>query len=170
MTAIRDAAIWAALEGKEKDLAEADAQTHQLPPVTERGAFKGSKDHTGGPVDYISGSDAIDTFTIPDGYKVELFADESQFPELANPCQMSFDNQGRLWVGCMPSYPHWRPGDPKPQDKLIILEDTNNDGKADKTTIFADDLHVMSGFELAEEGVYIAQADSLVTAHGYRWR
>jgi mono/diheme cytochrome c family protein len=162
MTAIRDAAIWAALEGKEKDLAEADAQTHQLPPVTERGAFKGSKDHTGGPVDYISGSDAIDTFTIPDGYKVELFADESQFPELANPCQMSFDNQGRLWVGCMPSYPHWRPGDPKPQDKLIILEDSNGDGKADKCTVFADDLHLVSGFELAEEGVYVAQADSLV--------
>jgi len=75
---------------------------------------------------------------------------------------MSFDNKGRLWVACMPSYPHWKPGDPRPQDKLLIFEDTNNDGKADKQTVFYDKLHLSIGFEIATEGVYVSQADSLI--------
>ncbi|MDZ7649178.1 MAG: hypothetical protein U5K54_19535 [Cytophagales bacterium] len=50
---------------------------------------------------------------------------------------MSFDNKGRLWVATMPSYPHYKPGDSKPNDKLIILEDTNEDGKATSRPAFA---------------------------------
>jgi len=160
MTAIRDEAIWMALRGKQKDLARADQGTHELPPIDPGRKAKGGQGDP--PSGYLSGSETLETFTLPEGYKATLFADESMFPELANPAQMSFDNQGRLWVGCMPSYPHWRPGDPKPQDKLLILEDTDGDGKADKRTVFADDLHLVSGFELAEEGVYVAQSDSLV--------
>ena len=57
----------------------------------------------------------------------------------------------------MPTYPHYRPGDEKPNDKLLILEDTDLDGKADKQIIFADQLHLPLGFELAEEGVYVTQ-------------
>ena len=62
----------------------------------------------------------------------------------------------------MPTYPHYRPGDPKPNDKLVILEDTDGDGKADKETVFADDLHLPTGFEFAPEGVYVAQGTHLV--------
>ena len=54
----------------------------------------------------------------------------------------------------MPSYPHYKPGDTKPNDKLLIFEDTNGDGQADQQTIFADGLHLPIGFELANEGVY----------------
>jgi glucose/arabinose dehydrogenase len=61
----------------------------------------------------------------------------------------------------MPSYPHYRPGDARPNDKLIILEDTDNDGKADKQTIFAENLHLPIGFELAPEGVYVSQGTNL---------
>jgi mono/diheme cytochrome c family protein len=61
----------------------------------------------------------------------------------------------------MPSYPHYKPGDQRPNDKLIILEDTNNDGKADKETVFADKLHLPIGFEFAPEGVYISQSENL---------
>lgn len=57
----------------------------------------------------------------------------------------------------MPTYPHYRPGDPMPNDKILIYEDTNNDGKADKETVFADHLHLPIGIEFAPEGVYIAQ-------------
>jgi len=81
---------------------------------------------------------------------------------LANPVQMSFDNAGRLWVSTMPSYPHYQPGDPKPNDKLIILEDTDLDGKADKEIIFAEGLHLPTGFEFAPEGVYVAQGNHLI--------
>lgn len=96
------------------------------------------------------------------GYKVELFASEVEFPDLANPVQISFDNKGRLWVGVMPSYPHYKPGDSKPNDKLLIFEDTDNDGKADKQTVFADGLHLTIGFEFAPEGVYVSQGTNLV--------
>ena len=47
----------------------------------------------------------------------------------------------------MPSYPQWLPGDPPPQDKLVILEDTDGDGKADKSTVFYDKLHCPTGFQ-----------------------
>lgn len=159
MTVVRDKAIWKALNGTRMDLAEADAKTYQLPPVTPDGR---AKDGDLTDLEYRTGPETVESLTLPEGYKATLFADEAMFPELANPSQMTFDNKGRLWVGCMPSYPHWRPGDPKPQDKLLIFEDTDNDGQADKCIHFADDLHLMTGFELAEEGVYVAQADSLL--------
>ena len=111
---------------------------------------------------YQGGEEAITSIKVAPGYAVGLFASEKEFPNLANPVQLSFDNKGRLWVATMPSYPHWRPGDPKPDDKLLILEDTNGDGKADKEIIFADKLHLPTGFELAPEGVYVAQGNNLL--------
>jgi mono/diheme cytochrome c family protein/glucose/arabinose dehydrogenase len=62
----------------------------------------------------------------------------------------------------MPTYPAWKPGDKKPDDKIIILEDTNGDGKADKSTVFADGLYLPVGFELAAEGVYLSQGTNFV--------
>ncbi len=64
------------------------------------------------------------------GYEVALFASEKEFPELANPLAMTFDTRGRLWVLTSPTYPHVGP-DEVPNDKLIILDDTNGDGRAD---------------------------------------
>lgn len=112
--------------------------------------------------EYKYGQDALDSFTLAEVYRIELFASEREFPNLANPAQMSFDNRGRLWVAVVPSYPHFRPGDPRPNDKLLIYEDTNGDGKADRETVFADNLHLPIGFELAPEGVYLSQAPNLV--------
>ena len=68
--------------------------------------------------------------TIGKGLKVNLFASEKEFPDLAKPVQMSFDTKGRLWVACWPTYPHWKPKE-EMNDKILILEDTNGDGKAD---------------------------------------
>lgn len=158
MIVIRDEAIWKAAHGETTDIAAADAQTHALPAVTTN--YKPS--YKNGELAYVYGQDALDKFTMAPGYKIELFASEKEFPELANPVQISFDNRGRLWVAVMPTYPHWKPGDPKPNDKLIILEDTNNDGKADKQIVFADSLQLPLGFELAPEGVYLSQGTNFV--------
>lgn len=158
MTEVRDQAIHAAAQGQPFDLAKADAATPPLPEVKSnyQPSAKNGEPH------YKPGQDALQSLTTPDGYKVELFASEEKFPNLANPVQLSFDNKGRLWVATMPTYPHWKPGDPKPNDKLLIYEDTNNDGKADKETVFADHLHLPIGFEFAPEGVYVCQAPHLV--------
>ncbi|MDQ6481654.1 PVC-type heme-binding CxxCH protein [Dyadobacter sp. LHD-138] len=153
LTAIRDQAVWmAASKGEKMDLAAADKNTKQLPPVKTN--FNPEKN---GSLEYLYGEDALKKLKVPAGYKIELFASEEQFPDLAKPMQMSFDNKGRLWVATMPSYPHYKPGDSKPNDKIIIFEDTNNDGKADKQTVFADGLHLPLGFEIAKEGVYVSQ-------------
>ncbi len=158
MTAIRDTAIWDATKGKTKDLTAADNKTSKLPQV-KTNYNRGQGDAEEG---YLYGQEALERIKLAKGYKLELFASEKEFPDLANPVQLSFDNKGRLWVGVMPSYPHYKPGDSKPNDKLIILEDTNNDGKADKQTTFADGLHLTIGFEFAPEGVYVSQGTNLI--------
>jgi mono/diheme cytochrome c family protein/glucose/arabinose dehydrogenase len=158
MCAVRDQAIWAAAQGKPFDLAAADAKTIALPEIKTN--YRPSKKN--GSTKYLYGDDAIASFTLAPGYKIELFASETEFPNLANPVQITFDNQGRLWVATMPTYPHWRPGDPKPNDKLLIYEDTDNDGKADKEIVFADNLHLPTGFEISHDGVYVAQGNHLI--------
>ncbi len=158
MTLIRDTAIWMAAKGIQMDVAAADARTSTLPSVKTNYTPKDKNAE----LRYLYGKEALDKFTVAPGYKVDLFASESEFPDLANPVQISFDNKGRLWVAVMPTYPHWKPGDPKPNDKLIILEDTNNDGKADKQITFVDQLHLPLGFELAPEGVYLSQGTNFM--------
>jgi mono/diheme cytochrome c family protein/glucose/arabinose dehydrogenase len=157
MTDIRDRAIWlAASKGEKMDVASADKKTITLPPVKTN--FNPVKN---GSLEYLYGEDALKKLKVPEGYKIELFASEKEFTDLANPVQMSFDNKGRLWVATMPTYPHYKPGDAKPNDKILILEDVNNDGKADKQTIFAEGLHLPLGFEIAPEGVYVSQGTNL---------
>jgi putative heme-binding domain-containing protein len=150
MLDIRDQALWAAVEGKSIDVAALDAKTSVLPPVDTNFKVKA------GGIKFLDEKDALASFKLPPGYKVEQWASEKEFPDLEKPVQMSFDNKGRLWVACMPTYPHWKPGDPRPNDKLIILEDTKGTGKADKETVFADHLNLPIGFEFAPEGVYLS--------------
>jgi len=114
------------------------------------------------PIKFLDEDKAIAKFKLPPGFKINLFASEMEFPDLKNPVELGFDSRGRLWVAVAPSYPHWRPGDARPNDKLIVLEDTDADGRADKSTVFADGLHLPLGFELAAEGVYVAQQPNLV--------
>jgi mono/diheme cytochrome c family protein/glucose/arabinose dehydrogenase len=157
LTAIRDTAIWRSAKGKKMDLAAADQKTSTLPPVKTN-----YNPEQNGSLTYLYGKDALNKLKVPPGYKIDLFASEKEFVDLANPVQLSFDNKGRLWVATMPSYPHYKPGDSKPNDKLIILEDTDNDGMADKQITFVDGLHVPVGFEIAPEGVYVSQGTNLV--------
>jgi mono/diheme cytochrome c family protein/glucose/arabinose dehydrogenase len=158
LTAIRDELIHSVAQGKKTDLVVDDSQTIVLPPVPTN--FKPSEKN-GNPTEFLSGEAAIEKMKLAPGYKVSLFASEEKFPDLKKPVQMSFDAKGRLWVAVTPTYPAYRPGDAMPNDKIIILEDTDGDGKADKQTVFADHLHIPIGFELAPEGVYVSQEPNL---------
>jgi mono/diheme cytochrome c family protein/glucose/arabinose dehydrogenase len=158
MAALRDTLIHEVAAGIKTDLSVDDSGTLVLPPVPTN--YQPSVKN--GSERYLYGEEAINSLTVPEGYKVELFASEKEFPNLANPLQLSFDNKGRLWVAVAPTYPHYRPGDALPNDKILIYEDTNGDGKADKETVFADNLHLPIGFEFAPEGVYLSQEPNLV--------
>ena len=99
-------------------------------------------------------------FKVADGFTVNLFASEVEFPDLKNPVQIAFDARGRLWVVTMPSFPHTVPGLP-PQDKIIVLEDTDHDGKADKCTTFVEGLDALDGVAFTEWGVVISEQPKL---------
>ena len=96
----------------------------------------------------------LENFELLDGYQVNLFASD---PMLANPVHMHWDTRGRLWVACSWAYPQLKPGDVA-NDKIIILEDTDGDGAADKSTVFADGLYLPTGIEFANGGVYVGQS------------
>ncbi len=103
----------------------------------------------------------LETFTLADGYVAECFASEQDFPELACPLALTFDDRGRLWVLVSPTYPHVLPGE-RPDCKLLILEDTDGDGKADGMTVFARYLDIPTGFAIDGDGVvYVGQAPYL---------
>ena len=107
-----------------------------------------------------SPAEAPAEFVVAPEYEVNLFASEVEFPELRNPVQIAFDARGRLWVVTMPSFPHTVPGLPHP-DKIVILEDTDRDGKADKLTTFADGLDALDGVAFCKDGVIISEQPRL---------
>ncbi len=155
MTANRDKRIWAVVNGN--DLKVDDSNT---PPFIEVKSNKPGKGPNGEHI-YLDPEESIAHMKVAQGMKVNVFASEKEFPILSKPVQMAWDTKGRLWVAAWPSYPHWRPKD-EFTDKLIVLEDTNGDGKADKVTVFADHLNSPTGFEFYNGGVLLAQAPDLL--------
>ena len=117
----------------------------------------------GGAIDLASADPkvALERMKPAAGYEISLFASEKEFPELSKPLAMTFDTRGRLWVLTSPTYPHVLPGVP-PHDKLVILDDSDRDGRADKLTVFADGLYIPTGFELGDGGAYVSQQPNLV--------
>jgi len=97
-------------------------------------------------------------FTVAEGYEVNLWAEN---PLLHKPTQMNFDPQGRLWVASSESYPQVEVGQ-TPDDKVIILEDTTGDGKADKSTVFAGGMMMPTAVLPGDGGAYVAQSTDLL--------
>ena len=155
MAAVRDRYIWDIAHGKEVAAKVDDSQTGDLFTPPTRFGDPRQKYSEAEQLRYLSPDEFIKATTVPPGMEIKLFADESKFPEIAKPVQLNFDNKGRLWVSCMPNYPQWKPGDPPANDKLVILEDTDGDGKADKSTVFYDKLHCPTGFEFFNGGVLV---------------
>lgn len=152
MTSKRDQRIWAVAAGKEVPAQVDDSET---------GEFTKIESNVDRPISFDSPAEAMKSFKLPEGYKINLFASEEDFPELRNPVQFAFDAKGRLWVATMETYPMYLPGTPV-SDKVLIFEDTDGDGKADKKTVFADGLHLPTGIELGDGGCYVAAQPNLI--------
>lgn len=96
---------------------------------------------------------------LAEGYEVNLFASERD--GVIKPIQIRFDPAGRLWTVGSTVYPQIAPGE-EPNDKVVVLEDTDHDGRADKSTVFADGLMIPTGLELGDGGVYVGQETQLL--------
>jgi len=110
---------------------------------------------------FLSGEEAIKHMTVAKGCKIELWASEEQFPELVKPVQMNWDTKGRLWVSAWKNYPERTP-DSTDGDKLLIFEDTKGAGKADKCTVFVDNLNCPTGFQFFKDGVLVMRSPDLL--------
>ena len=164
MTAIRDARIWAVARGQEVTPQVDDSGTQ--PFITVKTNVGGENDRNRkagklGSLDYLNAEEQQKLFKLAEGFEIDIVASEEQFPELANPVALKFDNRGRLWVSTMPSYPHWQPKT-KLEDKLLIFEDDDGDGRMDRCKVFADGLHQPTGFEIGRGGVYVAQQPDIL--------
>lgn len=98
------------------------------------------------------------SFQMGEGLEVNLYAAD---PLLAKPIHINFDAQGRLWVASSEVYPHVKPGEVA-NDKILVLEDADRDGKADKTTIFAGGLLIPTGVVPGDGGAYVANSTELL--------
>ncbi len=154
LTANRDKLVQAVAQGK--DLKVDDSN---LPPVTKFPTNRPGP-NPDGTYPFLDGREAIAKMKITPGAKVNLFADEKEFPLLINPVQSAWDTKGRLWVAVWPSYPERTPTS-KTGDSLLIFEDSDGDGKADKCTPFLENLNCPTGFQFYKDGVLVMQAPDL---------
>ncbi len=142
----RDRRIWDLAQDKK---VPAKIDDSNVPPLPKTTASRGANQ-------WMNPADELKAFKVDPRFEVNLFASEEEFPEIACPIQMRWDARGRMWVSCSTTYPHVYPGN-EPDDKLVILEDTDGDGKADKSTVFADDLNIPLSFEFGDGGVYVSE-------------
>lgn len=104
----------------------------------------------------LSPDQALSMIVVPPGFRVENFAAE---PLVYKPIDFTWDERGRMWVVETIDYPNvLRAEGERGLDRVVILEDTNNDGKADKRTIFADGLNLATSLMFINGGVVVAQA------------
>ena len=97
-------------------------------------------------------------FRLPDNMEVNLFASD---PMISKPVQMNWDAAGRLWLVSSPLYPHIEPLQDE-QDQVLVLEDTNSDGAADKVTTFADGLYIPTAVIPGDGGAYVANSTEIL--------
>lgn len=124
---------------------------------------------------YLSPEETVNRFKVAPEFEVKLFAGE---PDCVNPVAFSIDEKGRVWVLECFEYPSRTPKGKQPRDRIVILEDTDGDGKCDKRTVFAEgkDFPVteerkkagLGAFDLAT-GLEVGNGGVYVGAPPYLW-
>ncbi len=162
MTANRDKHIWAVAKGDVEQSVVDDSNVPDAIPVISNvgGGSKSSNPDKEGSLEYLSGEASIVKMTIAEGFEVNLFADESRFPELVNPVQMQVDGKGRIWAAAWQTYPKWEPLK-EMEDRILILPDDDGDGVADRAITFAY-AHNPIGFEFWNDGVIVVSQPELL--------
>ena len=106
----------------------------------------------------LTPDEAVKAIKLPDGFRATLFASE---PDVNQPVGFAIDDRGRLWVAEAWTYPVRQP-EGQGKDRILIFEDTDGDGRADKRTVFIEGLNLVSGIELGFGGVWVGAAPYLM--------
>jgi putative membrane-bound dehydrogenase-like protein len=92
--------------------------------------------------------EAARTMRVPPGFHVSLVAAE---PDVVQPISFAFDDRGRMYVAEAMNYGAWQPTG---SDRVVILEDTDGDGRAETRKVFYEGLNYVTGIEVGFGGVY----------------
>src|SRR5690349_11299181 len=103
----------------------------------------------------VEPAESIKHMVTPVDFDVKLFAAE---PKIKRPICMSWDERGRLWIAESVDYPNNLQRQGNGHDRIVICEDTDGDGTADKFTVFADKLSIPTSLTFANGGVVVMQA------------
>lgn len=106
----------------------------------------------------VPAQEAASKFTLPEGFSATLFAGE---PHIVQPIAFTFDDRGRMWVVECVSYPKWTT-EKEGKDRVVILEDTDGDGKFDKSKVFLNNGRNLSGIEYSSRGIYLCSLPELI--------
>ncbi|MSU35895.1 MAG: c-type cytochrome [Pedosphaera sp.] len=112
------------------------------------------------PAPVLSAEDQLKTFRLPPGFRAEIVASE---PLVTTPVTLQFDHRGRLWVLEMNGYIQTPDGrnELEPAGNVVILEDTDGDGRMDRKTVFLDRLVMPRALMLAGDGAIVAEPPNL---------
>lgn len=97
----------------------------------------------------LAAIEAASSMEVPEGFRTTLFADE---PDVMQPIGFCIDDRNRLWVAEAYNYPHHGT---EPGDRIVILEDTNGDGRHDERTVFFEGLNYVTGIEVGFGGAWV---------------
>jgi putative membrane-bound dehydrogenase-like protein len=97
---------------------------------------------------------------VPKGFKAELFVTEKELG--GKPICMTWDERGRLWAALTMDYPNELNQPTKGRDKIVVCEDTDGDGRADKVTVFAEGLSIPTSICFHNGGIIAFDATQTV--------
>ncbi|HEY1067884.1 MAG TPA: PVC-type heme-binding CxxCH protein, partial [Pirellulales bacterium] len=107
----------------------------------------------------IPPGEAAAKMTLPEGFKATLFAGE---PDVVQPIAFCFDDRGRLWVVESMAYPEWQPIEQPGEDRIVIFEDADGDGKFDSRKVFLSNGTNFAGIEYGFGGVWVCATPHLL--------
>ncbi len=107
----------------------------------------------------LSPAESMKHLSVPGGFRVELFAAE---PDIVKPIAIAWDRRGRAFIAETLDYPNNKQPDGKGHDRIILTEDTDGDGKADKFTTFAEKLSIPTSMVCVHGGLIVAQAPEIL--------
>ena len=114
---------------------------------------------------YLTPEETVRRMKVAPEFEVKLFAGE---PMVVNPIAFTIDERGRVWVVECFEYPKRTAKGKQPRDRIVILEDTDGDGVADKRTVFAEGKDFPETFDLAS-GIEVGYGGVFVGAPPYLW-